>query len=189
VEKRGNEIRASDVWNFMIESLEGQPNPYDSNEYYILEHTLYRNTITKFLEDKFGAESKHTNKGNKTGFNIEKLQKIQKSYNSDSKIKVISKPKGEGSEGSEGSWKEASTSKSNISHKNIEISQDIDSENVNISQNKGLEGIQIPSTSSYMPSHPSHPSPSMSELTEEEKAKARAKYTESQSKIRKMKNE
>ena len=50
-------------------------------------YTLYRNTITKILEDKFGAEYKHTKKGGSITFNLDKLQRLYGSYNADIKIK------------------------------------------------------------------------------------------------------
>ena len=49
---------------------------------------LYRTTITKLLEDYFGAEVKHAKKGNKVDFNYDKLQKIQKSYDTTVNIKT-----------------------------------------------------------------------------------------------------
>jgi len=78
------------------------------NEYHIEGHILYRNTITKILEDKFGAEPpRHTRKGNVVIFNLDKLRKIQKSYEIDIDIKIETRKKNdvdcEGSEGSEGS--------------------------------------------------------------------------------------
>jgi hypothetical protein len=74
---------------------------YGSNEYHIAEYVLYRSTVTKLLEDKFGAEPpKHIKKGNVTIFNLDKLRKIQKSYDIDVDIKTtlknVPKYQGEG---------------------------------------------------------------------------------------------
>ena len=110
VEEKGNEVFSSEVWNYVKDHLEGTSNPYESDEYLIADYTLYKNTITKMLEDKFGADSKHTNKGNKTIFNMDKLRKLEKVYNTEVIIRTRLKEEvkvrneSEGSEGSEGSW-------------------------------------------------------------------------------------
>jgi hypothetical protein len=57
VEEKGNEVFSSEIWDYVKGHLEGEPNPHDTNEYHISDFTLYRSTITKILEDKFGAES------------------------------------------------------------------------------------------------------------------------------------
>jgi hypothetical protein len=78
VEEKGNEVSSSIIWNYVTEHIEGE-FPYGStNECHIADYILYRNTITKILKDKFGAEPpKHTRKGNVVIFNLDKLRKIQ----------------------------------------------------------------------------------------------------------------
>jgi hypothetical protein len=88
IEEKGNEVFSSEIWDYVKGHLEGETNPYDPNEYHISDFTLYRSTITKILEDKFGAESKHTNKGNRTILNIDKLRKLERSYNTEVLIRT-----------------------------------------------------------------------------------------------------
>jgi hypothetical protein len=157
IEEKGNEIFSSDVWDYILGHLEATPSPSDINAYRIADYTLYKNTITRLLEDKFGAESKHTNKGNKTVFNIDKLRKLQKSYNTEVLIKTkLVEGESEGSEASEGSRDKAGILKS------IETVVDVDNGNgkdENISQNIDSERSLIPPTPPQMPSLPSQLSP------------------------------
>jgi hypothetical protein len=177
VKEKGNRVYSSEVWDFIKDNLEGMPNPNDPNEYYVSDYVLYRNTITKILEDKFGAEVKHTNTGNKTIFNIDKLQKVQKSYNIEVVIKTTLK--GEGIECSEGSWERAQASNDSFEHKKLDNN---DKKDVNISQDDISKGTEIPQARSQMPSQASEPS-----LSEEQKAaEARAKYDAARKNIRKM---
>ena len=163
VEEKGREVFSSEVWDYVKAHLEGTSNPFESDEYLTADYTLYKNTITKMLEDKFGADSKHTNTGNKTIFNMDKLRKLEKVYNSQVLIRtrVIEQSEGdgnesEGSEGNEGSWGEAKPSKDLPDDK---YSHNDYKKDVNISQNEVVEQPEIPLAFSQMPSHPSHPSP------------------------------
>jgi hypothetical protein len=88
VQQKGNSMFTSDIWDFIKARLNGQSNPNNINEYYIGEHTIYKNTITKILEDKFGAGYQHTEQGGKIIFFPDKLQKMMKSYDLDIKIKT-----------------------------------------------------------------------------------------------------
>ena len=49
---------------------------------------IYRNTITNIICDKFGALRKHTEKGSVLIFNLEKLVKVGKSYDLETKIQL-----------------------------------------------------------------------------------------------------
>jgi hypothetical protein len=61
VEQEGDEISSKRIWEFIQEKIQGEL--YSSNEYHIADYILYRSTVTKLLEDKFGAEPpKHTKK-------------------------------------------------------------------------------------------------------------------------------
>ena len=138
--RRGTKVASSEVWDFIKEELEGES--YGSDEYHISDYILYRNTITRMLEDKFGAESKHTNRGNMTIFNLDKLLKIQRSY--DTEIIIKTRPKnvlesdGECSEGSEGYRDQASASEGG---KTIEDLDNGNGKDKDISINEGSEGV------------------------------------------------
>lgn len=170
VEQEGKEVASSKVWEFIKEELEGES--FSSDEYHVADFVLYRTTVTKLLEDKFGAEVKHGKKGNKVVFNYDKLQKIQKSYDTDVIIKTTLK--GEGSEGSEGSWKNASLFEGQNTDKIVENSDKEKEDNVNIIRNEGIETSETPEALPQDPSHPSPPSPlpkepDLDKMTKEEK--------------------
>jgi hypothetical protein len=157
VEQKGNQVLSSEIWDFIKENLDGESSTYESNEYHISDHILYRNTITKILEDKFGAEYKHTNKGGSVTFKLDKLQKIQGSY--DASIKIKTRLKGDSNDSSDGSREKASTYQEKSLVKNLDISRDNNENNVNISQNHNLEGIQISYAIPQELSQPSQLSP------------------------------
>ena len=89
VEQEREEVASNRIWEFIKEELTGES--FGSDEYHIADFVLYRTTVTKLLEDKFGAEVKHAKKGNKVDFNYDKLQKIQKSYDTTVNIKTTLK--------------------------------------------------------------------------------------------------
>ena len=90
VEKEGNLVSSCRIWEFIKENIDGEP--YGPDEYHITDYTLYRTTVTKLLEDKFGAEPpRHTKKGGVISFNLDKLIKIQSSYDIDVSIKTTLK--------------------------------------------------------------------------------------------------
>ena len=156
VEEEGKEISSKRIWEFIQENIQGEL--YSSNEYHIADYVLYRSTVTKLLEDKFGAEPpKHTKKGNVVIFDLDKLRKIQKSYDIDVDIKTTLKnaPKedGEGGEGGEGYRQNASPSDGSITVGNLDIQEE---KTENISGNNELERSE---TFLQDHSHPSHPSP------------------------------
>ena len=156
VEQEGEIVSSKRVWEFIKQNIEGEA--FGSDEYHIADHTLYRTTITKLLEDKFGAEVEHARKGNKVIFKPEKLQRIQKSYDIDVNIKTTLKC--EGSEGSEGSRENAPLPVGENTDKTVENSGKEKEDNVHISRNQGIETSEIPNAFPQEPSHPSHPSPS-----------------------------
>jgi hypothetical protein len=164
VEEKGNEVNSSVIWNYITENIVGE-FPYGStNEYHIEDHILYRNTITKILEDKFGAEPpKHTRKGNVVIFNLDKLRKLQRSYESDTDIKIETRKKNvlecEGSEGNEGSRESATPSDSPETSENSNILETNTRRNANSIQNEASHRADKPIALHQHPSHPSHPSP------------------------------
>jgi hypothetical protein len=148
VEDKGNQVTSSVIWNYIIENLEGES--YGSDEYHIADYTLYRTTVTKLLEDKFGAEPpKHTKKGSVVLFDLDKLRKIQKSYDTEVSImttlKDVLEGDGDSGDGSDRSRQNASvfdTATKGEERENLE----------DISRGAFLQD----------PSHPSPPSPSPS---------------------------
>lgn len=168
MEDKGNQVTSSDIWNYVIKNLEGELAYGSTSEYHIGDHVLYRNTITKILEDKFGAEPPHhTRKGNVVVFNLDKLKKIQKSYEADTRIQIEITLKSdlecEGSEGSEGSWEDATLSDSPKPVKNLRNSGNNEEQTAGSIQNKVLNEPERLQAFLHDPSHPSHPSlPEMS---------------------------
>lgn len=159
IEEEGKEISSKRIWEFIQENIQGEL--YSSNEYHIADYVLYRSTVTKLLEDKFGAEPpKHTKKGNVVVFNLDKLRKIQKSYDIDVDIKTTLKsfPKedGEGDEGSEGYWQNATPSNDK---KTLEALENPKENNGTIPKSMGLEEAERPLAFLQDYSHPSYPSP------------------------------
>jgi hypothetical protein len=155
VEEKGVQVSTSETWEFINANLDGEP--YGPDEYRTSDFTLYRNTITKTLEDKFGAEYKHTNKGGSLTFKLDKLQRLYGSYNAD--IKIKSKLKSDSSDSSDGSKNKTTTLECPKPQETIEISQDSTADNVNFSQNRLSKVLQTPQSLSQEPSLPSLPSP------------------------------
>jgi hypothetical protein len=142
VEQEGNQVSSSRIWEFIKENIEGES--YGSDEYHIADYILYRTTVTKLLEDKFGAEPpRHSKKGSIVEFNPDKLRKIQKSYGIDVSIKTTPKnilnDKGDSGDGSDRSRQNAFLSSIVTKSETIENLEDIS------------EGA--------FPQDPSHPSP------------------------------
>lgn len=148
-------IPSKEVWSFLKSNFD----PENENEYdriSISDHLIYKNTVTRILEDKFGAKPRHCEKGNAIMFDIDKLRKIQKSYDVSTKIRV--RTMAEGTEGTEGSRENAFLFDGCISDKNVEISQGNGENNIDISQNRGSKVTKNLLASSLMPSEPSEPS-------------------------------
>jgi hypothetical protein len=164
VQQEGEQVASSKIWEFIKEELEGES--FTSDEYHIADYVLYRTTVTKLLEDKFGAEVKHTMKGNKVVFNYVKLQKIQRSYDTDVNIKTTLKH--EGYEGNEGSRESAPASGGENIDKTIENLDKENEDNVNITRNEGMETSETPEALPKHPSYPSYPSYPSQEMTKEE---------------------
>ena len=90
-----NEVYNSSIWNQITAgAIEGyydekKPNEYQSADY----GTLYRNTITNIICDKFGAEKRYTDKGSILKFDTKKLARIGWAYNIESHIQTkLSEP-------------------------------------------------------------------------------------------------
>ena len=82
----------SRIWTNITNSLEGKLDDKNSNVWYSADFgKKYRNTITKLICDKFGAEADHKERGNNLVFDIDKLTKMGKIYRNNSGIKTIEK--------------------------------------------------------------------------------------------------
>jgi hypothetical protein len=107
----GKEVYASKIWDMITSSTiihgkydDRKPNEYHSSDY----GTIYRNTLTNIICDKFGAERKRKNDGTILIFDNEKLLKVGSIYNQRSIIQTKlleyeDNSSREGSESSEGS--------------------------------------------------------------------------------------
>jgi hypothetical protein len=76
------ELRSSIIWDNITQgSIEGHYDEKKPNEYQTADYgTIYRNTITNIICDKFGAEKRHDRNGSTLKFDVEKLVKVAKSY-------------------------------------------------------------------------------------------------------------
>lgn len=89
VSRMGKEVYAGQIWTSILETIPGafdnkKPNEFQSYDY----GTLYRNTITNIVCDKFGAERRHRKTGTLLTFDIEKLVRVGRLYNLDTKIQT-----------------------------------------------------------------------------------------------------
>ena len=106
----GTEIFACAIWDKIpAGKLIGHYDERKPNEYHAADYgTVYRNSVTNIICDKFGAQRRHKENGNVLIFDVNKLVKIGKSYDAETHIqlKLSTEEKTEGSEGSEGFRKE-----------------------------------------------------------------------------------
>ena len=112
VSEHGTELPASHLWGTIIRGnvIEGYYDERRPNEFQTADYgTIYRNSITNIISDKFGAPRKHKEKGNVLIFDADKLVKIGKSYGlgTEIQLKLLTsdlevEAKSEGSESSEG---------------------------------------------------------------------------------------
>lgn len=111
ISQYGNELAASQVWESIKDQVEGTSPERKPNEYHTSDYgPIYRNTITNIMCDKFGAKRKHKETGNVIIFNLEKVTRAGKVYNTKVSIQTKILPlqdKPEGPEGSEGSMETA----------------------------------------------------------------------------------
>jgi hypothetical protein len=85
----GNPVLVSRIWEKITSELQGQlyGDEFHSEDY----GTLYRNSITKLLHDKLGAERERLSGKRTLRFDLGKLQKVQQSYNAEIRIKTTLK--------------------------------------------------------------------------------------------------
>jgi hypothetical protein len=99
----GRPIYASQVWSSILENIDGfcderRPNEYQTHEF----GTIYRNTITNLICDKFGADRRHKKAGTLLTFDEEKLVRVGHLYNIDTKIQMRIRDSGNGESGESG---------------------------------------------------------------------------------------
>jgi hypothetical protein len=102
----GREVHARKIWGMITSGaiIQGKYDDRKPNEYHSSDYgTIYRNTITNIICDKFGAERKRKNDGTVLIFDNEKLLKVGNAYNQRSSIQTkLSEYEDSSSEGSEG---------------------------------------------------------------------------------------
>ena len=125
VSRIGNEISTSQVWNAITCDDSPIPGFYDSkkpNEYQTQDYgTIYRDATAKLIYDNFGAEPKHRRQGNSFVFDVKKLAKAGKVYDSEAYIQA--KLIGEGSEPCEACESNYSSTRSNTDTNTIETEE------------------------------------------------------------------
>jgi hypothetical protein len=90
--KEDPKVPVSRIWETIKVDVGEENSSINPNECYTDYGTLYRNTITKIICDKFGAEVKRLHGGKRAlEFNLDKLRKIEKAYGSQSRILTTSK--------------------------------------------------------------------------------------------------
>ena len=169
VSEHGRELQASQIWETIIGGKiidgyydERKPNEFQTGDY----GTIYRNSITNIVCDKFGAQKKHKQKGSVLIFDTDKLLRMGKSYGSEPKIqlKIIEDDGPDDSDGSDGFSKGVTTFKENH---DTEVTNN-SSNSLNISQgnlinnvNNTTEKYERPSSICIKSSEPSEPSASV----------------------------
>jgi len=165
VSECGIEIPASQIWATITgnNGIVGSPDMTRPDKFHTEDFgTIYRNTITNIICDKFGAKKRHTDKGSVLTFDLEKLEKLTKSYESEIKIQVkLIEQNPDGYDGSDGFSKALLIPTEN---QNVEIANN-QSNLTNISEknhknnvNNATEKIQGSSDVPVKPSDPSDPS-------------------------------
>jgi hypothetical protein len=89
ISQYGNEIATGQIWQSITDSIEGEQDQLKPN---LVFHSsdygkMYRNTVTRLICDKFGAEKKHKEKGDVLIFN-DYIYKVGKLYDEPKTIKT-----------------------------------------------------------------------------------------------------
>jgi hypothetical protein len=133
----GKEVRASQIWEMITEGdvIGGKYDPTRPNEYQTSDYgTIYQNTITNIICDKFGADRKRKSNGTLLVFDNEKLLKVGNAYNLKSTIQTKlsdceDNNSSEGCEGCEGSRVNSCTA--------IQVYHGFDNNKIEIFRNDG----------------------------------------------------
>jgi hypothetical protein len=124
----GNQVTVGQIWERLQTDIDGRLVDGREDAYQIEGiGIIYRNTLSKFLKDKFGAKTSPShNDSRRLLFELPKLQAMARSYEEQPKIKVTMKDdrqesgsqqeaaapveiKVDSSDGSDGFWEQAST--------------------------------------------------------------------------------
>ena len=107
----GRGVFAGKIWDLILETIPGTRDDKKPNEYQTYDHgTIYRNTITNIICDKFGAERRHRKEGTVLTFDPAKLVRVGHLYNLETRIQTKIGEGGEGGDSSEGSSGDAPVS-------------------------------------------------------------------------------
>lgn len=83
VSENGQSVSSTELWKILTDSLEGQSDEKNTNLFYSSDYgKIFRNSLTRMICDKFGAEIDHRRDGNNIIFDLEYLNKTQKIYQS-----------------------------------------------------------------------------------------------------------
>ena len=107
-------IQYSNIWNHIINGgISGTLNPNKTTEYITASYgTIYRDTLSKMIEDQFGAKLAHNNKGSVLKIDVEKFRRLEPVYAQKGwfKIKVWLKKDGEPKDDDKDDKEESSSS-------------------------------------------------------------------------------
>ena len=89
VSVKGNDIYVGQIWDGILETIPGIRDEKRPNEFQTYDYgTIYRNTITNIICDKFGAERRRRKEGSILSFDPEKLASMGRLYNLETKIQT-----------------------------------------------------------------------------------------------------
>ncbi len=92
ITKDDNTISTSSVWDIITADgigIKGKLDPNNDNVFYSARYgRLYRNTITKMICDRLGAETEHSRDGDVFVFDYDHFEQIGKIFNESNKIKT-----------------------------------------------------------------------------------------------------
>jgi len=121
ISRYGKEIETGQIWTLIVETLDGNRDESKPSIFYSSDYgKIYRNTITKMICDKFGAEKRHKENGNVLIFN-DYVFKVGKLYGESKTIFTMLKPD---SSDAPDAFIEVETSPSALSDIEIETNRD-----------------------------------------------------------------
>ena len=89
VSVNGNEVYVGQIWDGILETIHGVRDEKRPNEYHTYDYgTLYRNTVTNIICDKFGAERRRRKEGSILSFDPEKLASMGRLYILETRIQT-----------------------------------------------------------------------------------------------------
>jgi hypothetical protein len=159
--EKTNPIPTSDIWKTILGTIEGES--VGTNEFHSVEYgKLYRNRVIQKVKDKFGPIPERLSHGKRAWkFDIDKLRKIERSYNTEIKIKTTLKTmeKGDSSDSSDSTLEgKGSLWHTEIVEKPLKIEEFHTKDKEETTENGNL-GHEKDRVVSREPSQPSQPSP------------------------------